>query len=474
MKHRFTPIISVIAQLIFFSPIALAGTLELTLPQAERMALSANKNLIVARLSYENEQYSKEAALSEFDLKVIPTITLGKIGDNALSSGTAGANNSAGVQLRKKMETGAIISAGPSWNRSGETSNSTMNISVQQPLLRGLGTDINLDGVRQAEFSLGASRRSFDQAKINTALEIIGAYYEAIKQKQFAGLNQSLGERLRRLALIVRSKEQVGLSSSMDTYRAEIRLKDAEDSANQALNAFLNAKDRLKIILNMNLDTDIELVAPLVPTWDIDSDTLENDAVQNRIDILQLRAEVNEARRAVDVSTNALLPEANLQMNYGQATIANPSLSQYLPTTQRQWSVYLQASTDLYHTAEKTNARRARLRLDTLQLNLESKIAEVKRQIRQQRLALAEAAQRIVLRNEQIRQAEGKLALAEVKFTHDMADNFDVVEAEAELQRARTNLLATEADYAVGIYNLMAMTGHLFDAFPEEKKLSEK
>jgi outer membrane protein TolC len=41
------------------------------------------------------------------------------------------------------------------------------------------------------------------------------------------------------------------------------------------------------------------------------------------------------------------------------------------------------------------------------------------------------------LREEQIRQGESRLALAQVKFSHDMASNLDVIEAETELQRAR-------------------------------------
>jgi outer membrane protein TolC len=55
--------------------------------------------------------------------------------------------------------------------------------------------------------------------------------------------------------------------------------------------------------------------------------------------------------------------------------------------------------------------------------------------------------------------------LAEVKFSHDMADNFSLLEAETELQRSRLNLLATQADYAVGVYNLKAIAGRLLDGF---------
>jgi outer membrane protein TolC len=50
-----------------------------------------------------------------------------------------------------------------------------------------------------------------------------------------------------------------------------------------------------------------------------------------------------------------------------------------------------------------------------------------------------------------------------VKFSHDMASNLDVIEAESELQRAAASLAGARADYAIGIYQLRAMAGRLLE-----------
>jgi outer membrane protein TolC len=42
-----------------------------------------------------------------------------------------------------------------------------------------------------------------------------------------------------------------------------------------------------------------------------------------------------------------------------------------------------------------------------------------------------------------------------------MANNFDLIEAETELQEARTNLLAAKIEYIVGTYRLRAALGTL-------------
>ena len=446
--------------------VAAADPPELSLPRAVEIALSANRNLAVSKLNYEGEKLGLDAARSEFELKLIPTTTLGSISSNAFAGGGTGTNNSIGVQVTKKLEAGTSLSVGPSWNRSGGVSNETLNIGVQQPLLKGFGSDVNLDGVRRAEFAIATAGRSLEQTRVNTALDVIGAYYEAIKQGQLAMLNDVLAERLRRHALIARGKEGVGLASAMDTYRAQIRLKDAEDAANQARNAFDAARNQLKVTLNMSLEPDLKLTAPAMP--ELGMPNVEMEAVRRRAELVQLRAEIEEAKRAVQVAANALLPEVSLKWNYGQAVSGQPLFAQVLPTTQRQSTLSLQLSSDVWHTAEKANHRRAQLKVESLGVSLETKSADIRRQVRQQLALLEEAKQRVVLRREQIRQAEGKLALSEVKFMHDMADNFAVIEAEGELQRARTNLFATEADQAIGIYNLKAIAGHLLDSFAEK------
>jgi outer membrane protein TolC len=447
-------------------PLAAAEPIELSLTRAVEIALSANRNLAISRLSYESEELGLDAARAEFELKVVPTTMLGTLSSNAFAPTATGINSSIGAQLAKKFETGTMLAIGPSWNRSGDTRNQTLNLSLQQPLLKGFGSDVNLDGVRRAQFTIASAGRALDQARVNAALETIATYYEVIKQEKLAELNDTLAERLRRHAIVARSKERVGVATPMDTYRAQIHLKDAEDSGNQARNAHEAAKNQLKLILNMSLEWDIKLAAPLPPELRVPN--VELEAVRQRAELVQLRAEIEEATRAIQVAANALLPDVTLRWNYGQAVAAQPAFAQFLPTTQRQSSVYLQATSDLYHTAEKANYRRAELRLESLRVSLETKSADIRRQVRQQLALLDEGKRRIVLRMEQIRQAEGKLALAEVKFAHDMADNFAVIEAEGERQRARANLFATEAEYAVGVYNLEAISGHLLDAFPEK------
>jgi outer membrane protein TolC len=174
----------------------------------------------------------------------------------------------------------------------------------------------------------------------------------------------------------------------------------------------------------------------------------------------QLRTAVQESNRAARVSENATLPNVSLQMNYSQAVAGSA-----LPNTQQQWSVSVQGSSDLFHGAEKSTAEQARIKSEALQMELSYKASGISRQIQQQVLDIGAAKDRIALREAQISEAEGKLALAKVKFSNDMADNFEIVESETELQRAQVSLLESKMSYALGIYELKAVSGHLLDGY---------
>jgi len=125
--------------------------------------------------------------------------------------------------------------------------------------------------------------------------------------------------------------------------------------------------------------------------------------------------------------------------------------------------VYLESCAEFSRKAEENAWRQALLRVESTRLALETKTEEIRRQVREQRLQLADLRVRIGLREEQIRQGESRLALAQVKFSHDMASNLDVIEAESELQRAAASLAGARADYAIGIYQLRAMAGRLLE-----------
>lgn len=433
----------------------------LTLDQALNLALQTNRNIANSQYGAESQRYSIDAARSLFDLKLIPAAGVSLTGGN----NTDYNYTSAGLQLQKKLEYGTSVSVGPQITRSSWQSAqqyaTDMGVTVTQPLLRGLGKDIVTDNVQSAEFAYKTSLRNMYQTKVNTVLETISAFYDAVRQTEALQLYEKMGARLKGHSEIARAKEKVGLATPMDTYRAEIPLREAENAIITAAEALQDAKDRLKLILALPQNTELEVTVPEAPVFgELALDDAIDTALKKRIEIEQMNQDMAEAERKAAVMKHNILPELNLVVGYGRYSVAD-TMGHSTGFDLDRYSVELQAGTDIFRTAEKAAYQQSLISIKTLSLNMQSKMEDISRQVRKQWLALKEAMNRMRIRKSQIKQGEEKLALAEVKFAHRMADNFDVIEAEKELQNARGNLLAADIEYAIGIYNMKAIMGEL-------------
>ena len=433
----------------------------LTLDQALNLALQTNRNIANSQYNAESQRYSIDAARSLFDLKLIPAAGVSLAGGNNMDYNYT----SAGLQLQKKLEYGTSISVGPQITRSSWQSAqqyaTDMGVTVTQPLLRGLGKDIVTDNVQSADSAYKTSLRNVYQTKVNTVLETISAFYDAVRQTEMLQLYEKMGARLKGHSEIARAKEKVGLATPMDTYRAEIPLREAEDALLMASAAFQDAKDRLKLILALPQNTELEVTVPGAPVFgELALDDAIDTALKKRIEIEQMNHDIAEAQRKADVMKHNILAWLNLVVGYGRYATGD-TIGRSTGFDLDRYSASLQAGTDIFRTAEKAAYQQSLINIKTLSLNMQSKMEDISRQVRKQWLSLKEAEKRMEIRKSQIKQGDEKIALAEVKYAHGMADNFDVIEAEKELQSARGNLLAAEIEYAGGIYNMKAIMGIL-------------
>lgn len=132
-----------------------------------------------------------------------------------------------------------------------------------------------------------------------------------------------------------------------------------------------------------------------------------------------------------------------------------------LALAEDRWSLFLEGTMDARRTREKSTFAQSLLRIRSVRLNQRLKRDEIAREVRRQMAALENARQRIDIRMEQIHKAEGKRALAQLKFDHGMADNFNVIEAETQLQSANVALIGARTDYIVGVFRLRQAMGTL-------------
>jgi len=94
-------------------------------------------------------------------------------------------------------------------------------------------------------------------------------------------------------------------------------------------------------------------------------------------------------------------------------------------------------------------------------IEVESSREDIIREVRAQISLMKKKEQLIVDRSKQLRQAQGKLELALSKFNHQLADNFDLLEAQTQQQQVETDLLFDSIGYIVDTYKLRSTLGTL-------------
>ncbi|MFO8240244.1 MAG: TolC family protein [Dissulfuribacterales bacterium] len=431
------------------------ASIFLTLDQAINLALKANRSIRGSAYNLESQKLSLDSVRSAFDLKVTPATKAG-ITDDEEAFG-------AGVSFKKKLTSGPEVSLSPAFGIAEEAYTGAVGVSLDIPLFRGFGKDVNLDSIYSSQYSLRNAERSLYLSQVNIVLETVSAVYDIIKQQGLVQLSNSQLQNLKGYAETARIKERVGLATPMDIYRAEISLKDAEGSLALARQALQAAQDRLKIILALPLETALSVNAPMeCEPVHITVQEAIRTALTNRIELKQAQDAIQEAQRKAALAKHNILPNLDLEMGYERFG-SSGEFDQSWGFDERIWSINLVASTDWARTSERASYQQSLINVRNTRLAYTTKEDEIEREVRDQLEALANADERITIRDEQIQQAKGKLELSKIKFRHHMADNFDIIEAETELQQARTNLLAVKTDYIVGTYRMRAVLGTLIE-----------
>ena len=441
---------------LFFSVnICYSSSLFLTLEKAIDLALSQNRSLVSSANLIESSKLSVEDVRSAFNMKLTPTASAGITnGDSDIG---------AGIKLSRRLIYGPVLSLTPGLGRTGDDYSGSLALGLTIPLMRGIGKEINLTAVKSSEFNLRTSTRNDYISKVNTILTTVSYIYTILELKDLASLYRSQIITMQEYAFGSKVKKAVGLATPMDVFRAEILLKDIEDILASTLNLLSENKENLKRLLSLKPEIKIEVSAPKTfSPVDISLKQAIETAMAKRIEIEHTMDALRERIRESGVAENNLLPRLDLVIDYERYNTSD-NIDQIMDMSQDNFSVNLVSTTDWTRTSEKVSYRKSLINIKNAKLDITSKKDEIVSEVKQYFRALEQNLKRIKIREEQIQKAKGKLKLSIIQYKYEMADNFDVIESEREIQQAKANLLAVQTDYIVGLYRFRAAMGTLIE-----------
>ena len=438
------------------------GAPTLTLAAAVAAALQQNFGLLAAADSLQTSRMHETVARAQFYPKLTP------------SYGHTAFGPTVEVDLTQKLPwTGASLSAEAAL-RSSSTDDavalprtSNARLVLTQPLLRGLGPNAAHYDIRNSQRGRQAQERTYELTRQRVAIQVTTAFYQVVLQRQLLAVARQSLKRSQSLLKASEARLQVGLVSKLDVFRAELQASQAQEAMVRAETSLQTALESFRSALGIAATEpvepeavelpDIAAAEPLEPV-----DVLVARAQQARIDLMETRDQVDDARRTASLARQNLLPQLDLNFSMSQLGLGTSFGSAWKASaSDRRFSVFLSSSYPLERTSASANRAEAELILAGRQRGLRQQQLQIELEVRAAARELQRLAKSIELQRKAVDIAEQQRQLATLRYQRGLASNFDVVDAEGSLVVARSALVGLLTSHRLAHYELLRATGTL-------------
>jgi outer membrane protein len=436
-----------------------------SLRECVNRVLIANRDLATVHDQITDRRFTLDTTASEFDLKFIP---LGRVDLAGQTDTELKEEFAAGMGVEKKLPFGTRVALTPQVNRlqgdEGEEYRSVIGLSIDQPLLRGLGRPAAMASVYGAEYQLRSARRGYYKAQIDKALQAVRAVYIRVRLQRQIEIQQESVNRLARAAASARVKRQIGIADAEDVFRAEEKLKQNQSELIASQKALARQDDELRTLMNLSQDAVFAVDAPGLELNALpDEKTVRRLALANRIEIAQAEDDIREQYRLSRLAEHNILPELNVVLGYQHAETAQSLGASFPFDRPGSWTLSLVSNTDVARTAERNTFAQSLQRIEAAKRDLVSTRETVVKEVKDALRTLLESRETIQLQAKRIEGAARQVSLSRLKFKHGLASNFDLLDAEQVMKTAQLNHLNATTNHIIATYALQRAMGVLFE-----------
>src|SRR5690349_5151673 len=305
------------------------------------------------------------------------------------------------------------------------------------------------EGVRIAEFRQQLAREEVSEATALTYLETL----RSERNVSAAQANVTLAEALLKLA---QDQRNAGVATGVDVTRAETRLAQERVDLAQAQQSAEQARLNLQRVIGVPLGSQLVLTDQLSFTAEPlpQADSAVADALSHRAEVLISEAQVNMFKLEREAVKDEYLPSLQFVGDYGVSGITPTDTA--LPTrraaVQLNVPIFNGGLTQGRLTVATSREREAELQMGSVR-------GQVEQDVRLAISTLQTTLERVRAADEALRLAERELEMSRDRFRAGVADNLEVINAQASLANARAGQVQALAVYNAARLNLAAAVG---------------
>ena len=434
------------------------GAPTMTLAAAVRLALRQNFALLDSGDAVVSSRWGEKAARGAFFPQLTPLF--------AKAQGTS----TFGLDLSQKVPwSGGTLTATGRYLTQPQADapyarQTDLRLLLSQPLLRGFGPNATFFELTNSKRLVQGQERNLELARQRLAVTVAAAFYAVIAQRQLLQVARQSLDRTETLLRASDARLKVGMASKLDVFRAELQAAQARESMVSAEAGLQAALEQFRGVLALPPSNPVEPEAVALPDAQGDAEPptqlLVREALQERLDLAEVRDTVGDARRAASLARQNLLPQIDLNVGVTQTGYGG-SFGDAWNAGDRRTEVFLSGSYPLAQPTQRATSAVAQIQVGSRERAVQQKEQEVEQEVRASLRELERIRKSVELQRQALEVAVQQRRLAVLRYQRGLASNFDVVDAEGSLVVARSALVGLLASYAVARLDLQRVIGTL-------------
>ena len=477
---------------------------QLTMDEAVQLALEQNLGIRIQRLDPQIQDTGIAQAQSFWAPNLSSAINRNNSDQPYISvfqpayvAGTTNAN----ITLGQTLPWGGSYTTG--WiNQRTTSTNPFVNFTPQiysnvqfnytQPLLQNFKIDQIRQQVKNSKKVRDLSDIQLQAVILMTARNVRNAYWDLMYAISNLKAQQESLDLSVQFLKDNQKRVEIGTLAPIDIVQAQAEVASNESGVIVAAAAIDTAQDNLRDLILDPAQPGFWTVRfdptdpPAFAEQTIDVDSAVKNALSKRSDLLQAKNSLDQSDINIVYFKNQVLPQVNLQANYGAISYGGTQLSSVDPTlvagglplpgrtttSQRgygsvlndvftnaypQWTFGVQIGYPLGQSTVKANLERSRLQYQQAQTQMKSLELQVATQVRAAARNVTANAKRVQSAHASTELQQKKLDAEEKKLAAGMSQSFFVFQAQRDLSTARVAEIQAISDYNKSLVDFQAV-----------------
>jgi outer membrane protein TolC len=208
---------------------------------------------------------------------------------------------------------------------------SALSATLTQPLLRGAGRRVAMEGLTQAERDMIYTIRSFVQYRRSFSVDIAKEYWSLLQQHDELENSRENYESLQDDRIRAELMAEAGRLPEFQVDQARQEELSARDRYLISVQRYADSLDAFKVLLGLPTEVGIEpdhteldrLAREGFVTFEIDVEDAIALALERRLDLLTTIDRVDDSERQLYIAKNGLLPGLTATAYYNNQTLEN-------------------------------------------------------------------------------------------------------------------------------------------------------